>query len=75
MRYYDQQSYQVGDDITYVTFGGGRRKVRVRQKSGDIKNGRPGFDGEIIAPADEAGGSAWGYDDQIVDVAWKEHRS
>ena len=51
-------SYNVGDTIEYIAFGGERRVVVVEEKSMDIKNGRPGFDAW----------DCWGYDDQIVRV-------
>ena len=54
--------YEVGDIITYATFGGTERTVEVTLKEDDIKNGRPGFDGKIIG----TDMLVWGYDDQIV---------
>ena len=78
--------YRVGDVIVYRSFGG-RRTVRVTNREADIKNGRPGFDGDLIsedgAPADRlvrfglgsepVALGCWGYDEQIIDVIWKEH--
>lgn len=54
--------YEVGDTITYETFGGTPRTVVVRARYDDVKNGLPGFTG------DNSEGSFWGYDDQIVRV-------
>lgn len=56
--------YNVGDVIEYRTFGGDIRRVRVTFKSDDIKNGLPGFDGDLV----NGKGTFWGYDDQIVRV-------
>jgi hypothetical protein len=57
--------YEVGDTITYQTFGGGYRTVVVIEKHENVKNGEPGFDG-----AEPGGDDAqwWGYDHQIVRV-------
>ena len=53
-------NYNVGDIITYKTFDGSLRHVRVTAKLADVKNGRPGFDGM-------AGDTpVWGYDSQVV---------
>jgi len=54
--------YKIGDTITYRLFSGGLRTVVVADKCDDIKNGRPGFDG------DNDEGHWWGYDEQIVRV-------
>lgn len=59
--------YSVGDIITYYTFGGTRRTVRVDFRDPDIKNGNPGFDATIVDGPD-TGMSVWGYDDQIAEV-------
>ena len=59
------KSYNVGDAITYIQFGGQHMTVVVTNKERDVKNGRPGFDGYDPSPG---GGSWWGYDDQIIDV-------
>lgn len=62
-------SYDVGDTITYTTFGGHQsRTVRVTHKEDDIKNGRPGFDGVVIL-GPETDLEVWGYDDQITKVS------
>ena len=62
--------YQIGDVITYQPFGGGTRRVRVTHKEPDIKNGRPGFDGQLIGDVpDGLGDGVWGYDDQILMVS------
>lgn len=69
--------YRVGDVIEYGMFGGGSRIVKVTAREANIKNGRAGFDGDLVR---ETGGSGltpgngvWGYDDQIIRV--KERRS
>lgn len=54
--------YNVGDLITYRTFGGGKRTGVVSLKEEDIKNGQPGFDLET---------GYWGYDSQITHVNGK----
>lgn len=71
--------YGVGDVIVYRPFGGGRRRVVVTNREADIKNGRAGFDGQMVTE-DESGrlipdlsfngfdGNVWGYDDQIIEV-------
>jgi len=55
--------YKVGSTIKYRAFGGEVRSVVVEEKSSDIKNGRPGFDGTT-----KSGEDCWGYDDQIIEV-------
>lgn len=59
--------YEVGDTITYSPFGGGVRYVLVNNKEDDVKNGLPGFDGELIVDG-PTGEYVWGYDNQILDV-------
>lgn len=60
-------NYEVGDIISYRPFGGGGRRVRVTARYDDIKNGRPGFDGELVnASPDDLYTSVWGFDSQIV---------
>jgi len=53
--------YEVGDTITYATWGGALRTGVVTGKYADVKNGLPGFD-----MTTESGSTVWGYDDQIV---------
>jgi hypothetical protein len=60
-------NYNVGDEIAYRTFGGGIRHVLVHNKEDDVKNGRPGFDGEMALD----GSPVWGYDEQIVAIVKK----
>ena len=55
--------YKVGSTIKYRAFDGEVRTVVVEEKSDDIKNGRPGFDGTT-----KSGMDCWGYDDQIIGV-------
>ena len=59
------KSYDVGDIVRYETFTGELRTVVVTDKSGDIKNGRPGFDGHIHRAEFD---KVWGYDSQIIRV-------
>ena len=58
-----KHNYRVGSTIKYRAFGGEVRTVVVDEKSSDIKNGRPGFDGIT-----RSGEGCWGYDDQIIEV-------
>lgn len=62
--------YKVGDVIEYTTHLGGTRRVTVTATYTDVKNGRPGFDGELVEGAETILGTAdvWGYDDQITRV-------
>ena len=59
--------YEAGDVITYRPVGGGLRRVLVEQRLANVKKGRPGFDGTVIA-GPEKGKAVWGYDDQIVPL-------
>ena len=74
-------NYQVGDIIEYKTFDGSVRLTLVLEKEADIKNGRPGFVGDlvaeirpgIVAKAESSftafsGARVWGYDNQVVAV-------
>ena len=58
--------YSIGDTITYRV-GAELRTVTVVNKESNIKNGRPGFDGNVVGDDSPLGG-CWGYDDQIVRV-------
>lgn len=60
--------YRVGSIIEYKPFGGGKRVVLVEEKEADIKNGRPGFSGDLAATDSGPYSSVWGYDDQITKV-------
>jgi hypothetical protein len=70
--------YSIGDIIAYRAFGGEIRRVRVYAKHDDVKNGWPGFDGEMVDENNQIKTSVrkgfpariavWGYDDQIVAV-------
>ena len=57
-------NYREGDTIAYKSFGD-PRIVKVTARYPDVKNGRPGFDGEVIGGAED-GLSVWGYDSQII---------
>jgi hypothetical protein len=56
---------EVGQVVSYQTWGGEIRKVRVMEVHEDIKRGRPGFDGVVIE-GPEKGQPVWGYMDQLV---------
>lgn len=63
-----QHNYQVGSVIRYEAFGE-KRTVRVTNRLDDIKDGRPGFDGEMLNDKFSDGtNGVWGYDDQIIEV-------
>jgi hypothetical protein len=59
--------YREGSVIEYTAFGGLKRIVLVTEKSDDVKNGRPGFDGKEQGSDSDSDG-VWGYDDQISRV-------
>jgi len=61
-----EHEYEVGDVIDYSPFDGGSRRVVVTAREADIKNGRPGFDGNEVGGSTHEGW--WGYDDQILRV-------
>jgi hypothetical protein len=65
-------TYRVGSVIEYIAFGGETRRVRISERFDDIKNGRPGFDGELVGIATETDDPdellVWGYDNQILRV-------
>ena len=65
--------YKIGDIIRYNAFGGCGRTVLVNDKDDDIKNGRPGFSGQLVDSdlnpiLREDGSGVWGYDAQIISV-------
>jgi hypothetical protein len=68
--------YGIGDIVSYGNFLDQRRLVLVEGKEDDIKNGRPGFYGQLVDretmeplnSGDPIGDGVWGYDYQIVDV-------
>lgn len=62
------RDYKVGDIIEYSPFGGGIRRVRVTARHADVKNGEPGFDGELVDSSHALGNEVWGFDRQIVRV-------
>lgn len=69
-----RHDYQPGDVLVYTVMGGGEtRRVRVTATYEDIKNGRPGFDGDLLDGKDAGSrfGSVWGYDDQVLYVEGK----
>ncbi len=56
-------NYGIGDTVIYLPFCGPEREVKVQEKDEDIKNGRPGFAGQM-----PDGAAVWGYDSQVVAV-------
>lgn len=60
-------TYAVGDIVVQSTHLGGTRRVVVTERLPDVKNGRPGFDGQVEGTTGD-GGAVWGYDDQIMSV-------
>jgi len=60
--------FGVGSVIEYRAFGGDLRTVLVDEVDFDIKNGRPGFAGDLPNDGDGAMTSVWGYCDQVVRV-------
>ena len=56
---------RVGDTILQRTSTGQMRRVKVTARDPDIKNGRPGFDGQTDTALEWG---VWGYDDQVVRV-------
>ena len=64
--------YNVGDIVAQKTTLGGIRYVRVTEKILNIKNGLPGFDGDLVlrdgTPVETEFDGVWGYDNQITEV-------
>lgn len=65
--------YNVGSIVSYSTFGGGHRTVKILNKESDIKNNRPGFDAVEVSQEgkewlEKSGCYVWGYDSQIKSV-------
>jgi hypothetical protein len=63
-------NYAKGDIVEYNAFGH-LRHVHVETRRKNIKNGEPGFQGEIIWDVVETwtpGDQAWGYDRDITRV-------
>jgi hypothetical protein len=69
--------YAEGDIIEQRSNSGKKRYVRVEEKTSNVKNNRPGFDGvEVVnsngqwVPADrhDRQSGVWGYDDQVLSV-------
>ena len=66
---FTQDDYRVGSTLTYATFGGGHRTVRVTNLEQEIANGRSGFDGVLLdLDGKETQHRVWGYTDQIIRV-------
>lgn len=67
-REFNFDRYYIGDTVTYLAFGGVRRRVLVQHKEHDVKNGRPGFTGVEM----DTDLPVWGYDSQITSVQPQE---
>jgi hypothetical protein len=72
---YGLNDFEVGDIITYSTWGGEIRRVLVENKERNIKNDRDGFDGVLVGFDNNSklflNGNpmgVWGYCDQILSV-------
>ena len=67
-------NYKAGSIIEYNTFTGSPRRVLVTERFDDVKNGRPGFDGELVKSPGRGFAdrgcprTVWGYDSQITNV-------
>ena len=57
--------YSEGSIIDYRTWTGEVRRVLVKTREDDVKNGRSGFDGVMT---NDTTFEVWGYDDQIIRV-------
>jgi hypothetical protein len=55
--------YAVGDFVVQRLYSGRERVVRVTERTRNVKDGKPGFDG--VNPEE---GEVWGFDDQIERV-------
>lgn len=58
-----------GDIIEVRTFSGQVRRVLVQERSDDIKDSKPGWDGIVVSSStrgDEPGDAVWGYDDAVL---------
>jgi hypothetical protein len=71
---YGLNDFEVGDVITYSTWGGEIRRTLVEFKQENIKNDRDGFDGVLV---DEENNrlylngqtlGVWGYVEQIISI-------
>jgi len=59
------KKYRKGSIIEYRTFDGSLRKVLVKERVPEIKNGKDGFDGLVLGTDNY---TVWGYDHQIIRV-------
>lgn len=59
--------YRENSIIEYSPFGGGTRRVRVTNVEDEVKNGMPGFDGDLL-DGEIVVGQVWGYSDQVTRV-------
>lgn len=66
--------YKVGDIVHYEAFGGVPRAVVVIARHGNVKHGRPGFDGYEVDDLGNTreGHPVWGYDFQIIATHTRE---
>lgn len=66
-----EHGFGPGSIIEYTAFGGLARRVKVTEVEHDVKNGRPGFSGTLVEPADEfeaEHGGVWGYCSQVTRI-------
>jgi hypothetical protein len=75
MKRYELNDFEVGDIVTYSTWGGEIRRVLVENKERNIKKDRDGFDGVLVGfdnnsklSLDGKPMGVWGYTDQILSV-------
>ena len=61
------KAYKVGDIITYWNNASETIRLKVKEREEDVKNGHPGFYGQII-DVEGADGQVWGYDYQVTNV-------
>lgn len=59
------KKYRKGSIIEYRTYDGTFRKVLVKERVPEIKNGKDGFDGLVLGSDNH---TVWGYDHQIIRV-------
>lgn len=65
-----------GDVVSYTPFGGGERLTQIVEREADVKNGQPGFTGNLVKIEDDVVipivvngiSEVWGYDRQITRI-------
>jgi hypothetical protein len=62
-------AYHIGSILEYQTFCGTTRRVRIDEKSDNIKNDKAGFGGYVVDINNKlTNHSVWGYDYQITNI-------